>query len=323
MNKILVAIIALIVAATAAVLGGDGAPAWLARLSPSIAALIGPAKRTDVVFVSGNIEAHESVLGFKTVQSRIVELPFDEGRWVKAGTVLARVDDSDYRQQVAIADAALDVERRAAATARGNLDAAQGTLVGDQADLAQKKLDFGRAHELWLHGDAPTALRRDEALAAAAQTNVDLAEANVRSAEENLRMARIVLGYATLEAPFDGVIAVRQAELGEIAPPGMPIVTLADLDHVWLRAYINEPDIGKVRLGEEVSVTTDTYPDKVYKGRISFVASEAEFTPKTVDTHAERISLVYRIRIDIDNPTHELVPGMPADATIPALPHGS
>ena len=205
MNRILIVVLALIVAAAAAAFGGDGAPAWLSHLSPSIAALIGPAKRFDVVIVSGNIEAHESVLGFKTVQSRIVELPFDEGRWVKAGTVLARVDDLDYRQQVAIADAALDVGRRAAATARGNLDATQGTLVGDQADLAQKKLDFGRAHELWLHGDAPTtsrdqantalqvataALQRDEALAAAAQTNVDLAEANVRSAEENLRMAK-------------------------------------------------------------------------------------------------------------------------------------
>ena len=103
----------------------------------------------------------------------------------------------------------------------------------------------------------------------------------------------------------------------------MPIVTLADLNHVWLRAYINEPDIGKVRLGEDVTVTTDTYPGKAYKGRVSFIASESEFTPKTVDTHAERVSLVYRIRIDIDNPTHELVPGMPADATVPALPHGS
>ena len=120
-----------------------------------------------------------------------------------------------------------------------------------------------------------------------------------------------------MEAPFDGVITVRQAELGEIAPPGMPIVTLADLNHVWLRAYINEPDIGKVRLGEDVTVTTDTYPGKAYKGRVSFIASESEFTPKTVDTHAERVSLVYRIQIDIDNPTHELVPGMPADATDP------
>ena len=136
--------------------------------------------------------------------------------------------------------------------------------------------------------------------------------------DETLRMAEIVLGYTTLVAPFDGVILVREAELGEIAAPGTPVVTLGDLDHVWLRAYINETDISRIRLGETATVTTDTYPGKKYQGRISFISSEAEFTPKSVETHAERVTLVYRIRIDVDNPTHELVPGMPADAAIDA-----
>jgi HlyD family secretion protein len=86
---------------------------------------------------------------------------------------------------------------------------------------------------------------------------------------------------------------------------------------VWLRAYVNEPDIGKIRLGEAVTVTTDSYPGKEYAGRISFISEQAEFTPKSVETHAERVTLVYRIRIDIDNPSHELVPGLPADARIP------
>ena len=104
--------------------------------------------------------------------------------------------------------------------------------------------------------------------------------------------------------------------------PGTPVVTLADLDHVWLRAYINETDIGKIRYGEEADVTTDTYPGKIYKGRVSFISANAEFTPKSVETHAERVTLVYRIRIDIENPTHELVPGMPADAVLKALPAG-
>jgi len=129
-----------------------------------------------------------------------------------------------------------------------------------------------------------------------------------------------VLGYTTLSAPFDGVILVRQAELGEVMAPGTPVVTLADLDHVWLRAYINEPDIGKIRYGGEVTVTTDTYPGKAYKGRVSFISSSAEFTPKSVETHAERVTLVYRVKIDIDNPSHELVPGMPADAAFIAQP---
>ena len=105
--------------------------------------------------------------------------------------------------------------------------------------------------------------------------------------------------------------------------PGTPVVTLADLDHIWLRAYINEPDIGKVRLGQSATVRTDTYPGKTYKGRVSFISSNAEFTPKSVETHAERVTLVYRIRIDAENPAHELKPGMPADATIDLAPTGA
>jgi HlyD family secretion protein len=104
--------------------------------------------------------------------------------------------------------------------------------------------------------------------------------------------------------------------------PGTPVVTLADLDHVWLRAYINETDIGRVRYNQSATVTTDTYPGKTYTGHVSFISANAEFTPKSVETHAERVTLVYRIRIDIYNPTHELVPGMPADAVVKALPPG-
>ena len=131
-----------------------------------------------------------------------------------------------------------------------------------------------------------------------------------------------MVDYTTLKAPFDGVILVRQAELGEVVSPGAAIVTLADIGHVWLRAYVNETDVGKIRLGEAVTVTTDSYPGKEYPGRISFISESAEFTPKSVETHAERVTLVYRIRIDIDNPSHELVPGLPADAMIPARAPG-
>ena len=113
---------------------------------------------------------------------------------------------------------------------------------------------------------------------------------------------------------------MRQAELGEIMVPGTPVVTLADLDHVWLRAYINETDIGKIRYGQEATVTTDTYPGKNYQGRVSFISSDAEFTPKSVETHAERVTLVYRIRIDIDNPTTSwcrACPPMPLSTRLP------
>jgi HlyD family secretion protein len=314
-------------AAIAAVWKRDALVAWLTG-----------SNGTAIILVSGNIEAHQAVLGFKTVQSRIVELPFNEGQWVKAGTLIAKVDDSDYRQQVSISEAALEVQKRQLAAAEQNLAAAKRTVESDAADLELANLQFTRADDLMKRGagtieardqtsaglkKASAAIERDRSLQQVAERQVNLAEANIHNAEESLKLAKIVLGYTTLVAPFDGVITVRQAELGEIMVPGTPVVTLADLDHVWLRAYINETDIGKVRLDQSAVVTTDTYPGKRYQGRVSFISSAAEFTPKSVETHAERVTLVYRIKIDIENPTHELVPGMPADATLQALPPGN
>jgi HlyD family secretion protein len=284
------------------------------------------------IVVSGNIEAHESVVSFKTIQSRIVELPFDEGKTVKAGTVLARVDDKDYKQQVAIGEATLKAQKQQLDVAEQNVEAARRTVVSDAADVALKELQYDRAKTLLEKGagtveardvtqsvlkQAHAAYDRDTALEAAADRSVALAIANIETAQAQLDLAKIVLEYTVLKAPFDGVILVRQAELGEVVSPGAAIITLADIDHVWLRAYVNEPDVGKIRLGEAVTVTTDSYPGHIYPGRISFISEAAEFTPKSVETHAERVTLVYRIRIDIDNPTHELVPGLPADAKIP------
>jgi len=119
-----------------------------------------------------------------------------------------------------------------------------------------------------------------------------------------------------LRAPKSGVITVRQAEIGEVMAPGTPVVTIADVDHLWLRGYINETDLGRVRWGQTALVKTDTFPGKTYKGRVSFISSEAEFTPKSVETHEERVTLVYRIKIDLENTNQELKPGMPADAEI-------
>lgn len=317
-----------------AVLAVVGGGLWLAQ-STTLRRWLGNGRSETQLQLSGNIEAHESVLSFKSVQSRIVGLPFDEGQWVRRGTVLAKVDDADYRQQVAIADAAVTAQKQQLETARSNQRAAAKSLASDEADLRYKSLDRQRVNQLATQGyaaagardladaaqkQAQAAVQRDRALLDTAASNVALAQANIHSAEEALRLAQITQSYTTLTAPFDGVILVRQAELGEVVAPGTPIVTLADLDHVWLRAYVNETDIGRVRLGQAATVTTDNYPGKRYPGRIAFISDKAEFTPKSVETHAERVTLVYRVRIDLDNPSHELVPGMPADAAVTLLP---
>jgi len=300
--------------------------------------LFGSSKPSRALLVSGNIEAHQSVLSFKLVQSRIVELPFDEGQWVEAGTLLARLDDSNYRQQVAIDEASLTAQQQQLAATFRDLEAARQTVVADQADLVQKTLDFRRLQTLWQKGltstqsrdladaalkESQAALLRDRAIMAARQQAIEVAKANVQHAEEVLALSKILLGYTVLRAPFAGVILVRQTELGEVMLPGTPVVTLADLDHVWLRAYINETDLAKVRLGQTAALRTDSYPNKRYPGRISFISSVAEFTPKSVETHAERVTLVYRIKIDVNNFDHELKAGMPADATIELAPASS
>lgn len=319
----------IIASIVAAILGGVVVAALMNH--NALLGLFWRSAATDFLLVSGNIEAHESVLSFKAVQSRIVELPFDEGQWVSEGTLVARLDDSDYRQNVATAEASVDQNEQQLGASKANLEAAEKVLINDQADLKQKTIDFKRYQELWQSGatsaqnrdlaetafdQSRAAFMRDSALKVAAERSVTAAAAGVRSAQENLKLQKIILGYTVLTAPFSGVILTRQAEIGEVMLPGAPVVTIADLDHVWMRAYINEPDIGRVKFGQSAVITTDTFPGKTYQGRISSIASRAEFTPKSVETHTERVTLVFRIKIDVYNPTHELVPGMPADARI-------
>lgn len=301
------------------------------------AALFGPPPGPPGIVVSGNIEAHESVLSFTQVQAPIVELAFDEGAAVTKDTVLARLDDRLYRQQIDIDQANLGVASAQVAVNESSLAAARSNVSSDEFDLTEKQKDYERAQELVktnaisIQGrdlaftaarQSAAVLAHDQAMVQVATTNVALGQANQAAVAAKLALDQVTLGYTALKAPFAGVISVRQAELGQLAGPGVAIFTLDDLDHVWLRAYVNEPDIGKVRLGQTVKVTTDTYPGKIYPGRISFISPEAEFTPKTVETHAERVTLVYRIRVDIENTSHELLPGMPADANIVPLPPG-
>jgi len=290
--------------------------------------------------LSGNIEAHESLVSFK-VPGRIVELPVDEGMSMKTDDPLARLDSDDYRQQVQVDDATERVRDRQLALGLAgsrvqDIEAARQSVVDAQADLDQKKKDFARYQALYeldevtgqVRDQAATAVTRaqatldrtqqiyNELVEGTRKEELDVDRSNVQQAQQNLEMSRIRLSYTVLRAPFDGVVLVRQAELGEVVSPGTPIVTLADLDHIWLRVYVPETDLGKVHWGQDVDVRADTYPGKTYRGHISVIAADAEFTPKSVQTEKERVTLVYRIKVDVENPNHELKPGMPADAYI-------
>ncbi len=146
--------------------------------------------------------------------------------------------------------------------------------------------------------------------------DIEQAKARLQQAREAWALAETRLGYAVIASPMSGVVLSKSIEPGEYVSAGTPIVTVADLKNVWLRAYINETDLGRVKLGQRARVTTDTYPGRAYEGRVSFISSQAEFTPKSVQTEKVRVKLVYRVKVDIQNPKMELKPGMPADATI-------
>jgi len=288
----------------------------------------------------GNIEAHESLVGFR-VSGRIVELAAEEGQQVVQGALLARLDDADLKQRVRIDEAALQVRETnlaltLAGTRQQEVKAAQQTMIDAESDLEQKKLDNDRAQRLFAKDEisaqdrdrSATALKRaqaifegslqryNQAVEGSRKEDIAIAQANLKQAGANLGLSQVNLSYTVLRAPSAGVVTVRQAELGEVVSPGSPVVTLADLDHIWLRAYISETDLGRIAWGQSATVTTDTFPGKRYPGHISFISSTAEFTPKSVQTNKERVTLVYRIKIDIDNSNHELKPGMPADAHI-------
>lgn len=308
-------------------------PRWKAKPAP-----------TNEITLSGNIEAHESLVSFK-VQGRIIDLPVEEGQQVKQGDLLARLEDSDFKQKVRIDESSVAVRQSnlalaLAGTRSQEIKALQQSVIDAQADLVLKKTDVVRAQQLF-GKDELSAQDRDRAVTAAKRSEaalnvsrqrlneaeegtrkeeIAIANANLEQAKANLGLSRINAGYATLLAPAEGIITVRQAELGEVVSPGSPVVSLADLDHIWLRSYIAETDLGRIHWGQDVSITTDTYPGKQYHGRISFIAPNAEFTPKSVQTYKERVTLVYRIKIDVDNPNHELKPGMPADAHLKLAP---
>ncbi len=142
------------------------------------------------------------------------------------------------------------------------------------------------------------------------------ARARVAAASQLLAQARQHLADTEVKAPFDGVVLSKSAEPGAYLNPGTPVVTLAQLIRVWLRAFVRGEDLGRIRRNQPVTVTSDAYAQKEFKGRLSFISSEAEFTPKSVQTFEERVGLMYRIKIDLDNPEGILKPGMPADARI-------
>jgi len=178
----------------------------------------------------------------------------------------------------------------------------------EEIEAARAQLERARA-ALRLSQAAALELKRRE-------QEIDSRRAELERARAQLAMTQTQLDDSVSAAPIDGVVLSKAAEVGQVVAAGTAILTLGDLEHPWLRAYISETDLGRVKLGARVRVTTDSFPGKLYWGWVSFIASDAEFTPKQIQTAEERVKLVYRVKIGLPNPSHELKSNMPADAEI-------
>ena len=295
---------------------------------------------TDELWLSGTVEARQVRPAFM-VPGRIRQLHVDEGMAVKQGQLLAELDDRDYR--LALEQAASRRDAAAAALALleagsrpEEIRAAEAALAEAQARLAYAETEVKRLTKLVPKGLASQDLldrarmEREANRAArnrASQTlrmlqigprqeDIDRARAELAAATSALHEARQKLDYTKLHSPVDGIVSVRLAEAGNVVALGTPVFEIDSLHQPWIRAWLNEPDLPRVKLGQTVRVRADGLAETL-TGTLAFISPRAEFTPKTVETRALRVDLVYRIKVNVDNPDGRLKLGMPVDLIVP------
>jgi HlyD family secretion protein len=303
-----------------------------------VAAACGQGDDDTRILASGHVEATEVQISTK-VGGTLERLAVDEGSAVEVGQEIARIDTVDT-------ELALDSARAELARARAELrlllagpreeeiEEARAQLARAEADRAGAARDLERMEGLLAAGSGTTKARDDartrEELAAATvevarqrlrrleagfrEEEKDAGRARVRAAEARIAQLEQQIEDASIRSPVGGVVTRKLSDEGELMAPGTGLVTVTDLANAWLNAYIPEPALGKIRLGQKAEVVTDD--GQTREGRVSFVASQAEFTPKNVQTRDERVKLVFRIKVALDNEDGLFKPGMPATALV-------
>lgn len=299
-------------------------------------------ERDDAIRGSGMIEVTQVDVAFE-VPGRVVERAADEGQLIDKGEPVARLDEREYRLQVERATAT-----KAAADARYRLilkgaraqeiDTALAAVEAADSDRSMQRAEHQRIATLHRDGLVSTAdmERSTTALATAESTyqqarlrldvlkegfrteEIEETRARLHESEISLELAELQLARCQLFAPVAGRVLTKSREVGEIVQPGSPIVTIGDLTRPWLNVYIGERDLGRVALGMAAAVTVDSFPDHPFPGRVTFVSERSEFTPKNIQTPDERVKLVYRVKVELENREQQLKPGMPADAVLRA-----
>lgn len=231
----------------------------------------------------GNVDVREVDIGFR-VQGQVVQLCFEEGDFVPKGALMAVLDKTPYDERV----------RQAAANQESVKAAFQNAEI--QLKRRQELIGVGGVSREDLDN---------------AQATRDSLEGQLAAATAALRIAEDDLSYTAAYAPSDGILLTRIREPGSVVLPSEPVYTLSLTSPVWIRAFVAEPNLGKIRYGMDAKIFTDTKGGKTYYGKVGFISPVAEFTPKTVETTQLRTDLVYRLRIYADNPDFGLKQGMP------------
>lgn len=247
----------------------------------------------------GNVDIRQVQLAFNGAE-RIARMLVREGEAVQQGQLLATLDTVSLQEQVRKAEAEAEAARIAAGNAEHTYQRTRALVA--QHFVAQQQADDARAAS-------------------------DAAQARLRADQAALAVARQALADTELYAPAAGVIQQRILEPGDMASPQRPVYTLALNDPLWVRAYVQGADLGKLKPGMAATVGTDSYPGKRYQAWIGYISPSAEFTPKSVETTEVRSSLVYQVRVFVCNPQNELRLGMPATVSVsldqPPLPEAS
>ena len=285
----------------------------------------------------GNVEIRQVDVSFR-VDGRIAQVLVDEGDSVRAGQELARLDDDLLRQQRDQTAAQLagqkaqllrlergyrteEVQQARAAVARARAVADNATINLNRVSamrarnaISQKELDNARSSDRSARAELRSAQEQLDMLLSGYREEEVLAQrAAVDAAAAALELAEIRLRDALLTAPQDGIVLTRAREAGAI---GQTVYTLSLVDPVWLRVYVDEPQLGRIKPGMAVRVRVDAVPDKEFSGRVGFISPAAEFTPKSVETMEVRTSLVYRLRVQVDDPDNVMRQGMPVTVTL-------
>jgi len=243
----------------------------------------------DALTLSGNVEVTEVNIGFK-IPGRVISLYTDEGRMVNKGEKIAELDSAELESVV--------TQNRA-------------SVLNAEAQYDKAKNDFERFAKLFQ--DSVISPQQMDT----AKTAYDVAASQLKMSRAALKTSDVRLRDSVIYATLNGIVLRKNIEAGETVGAGTSIFTVGDLENPWIKVYVKEDKLGLVKLGQAAQITTDSYPGKNYEGNVTYISSEAEFTPKNVQTKEERVKLVFGVKVSVKNVNNELKPGMPADVRIP------